>query len=153
MSRLIIGATISLFLCAGCANEHGIDLAIVASDPVPDEVVSWELRLLNIEPTAACPSASQAAGAARVGRLAHAQTFTDVGMAIGEVPEGHWAFAVLGRDALCDVRVYGCTAVTIGRETFSPVTIAVEAAVGVGEACGCRTCEAGACSPVATECE
>jgi len=145
---------VGVFLLVGCTNEHGLQLDIVAADPVPVEVESWELRLLNIPPDASCPSASESARAARIGRLAHAQSFVDVGEPIGEVPEGRWAFAVLGRDTSCGVRAYGCTAVTIGAETFSPITIRVETVTDVMESCGdCRSCELGACTSVDAECD
>ncbi len=146
-------ALVGLVLLAGCTNERGLELDIVAADPVPDEVVSWELRLFNIEAGAPCPSVVESAGAARVGRLAHAQSFRDVGMAIGEVPEGRWAFAVLGRDVSCGVRVYGCTAVAIGQDTFSPITIRVEGVTDATTCGSCRTCDMGACTPVDVECD
>lgn len=153
MNRAIL---LAVALAAGCTNERAIELAITASEEVPDDVVSWELRISEVERgTGVCPSAAESAGAARVGRLVHAQTFTDVGMAVGEIPEGRWTLAVLGRDASCAPRFYGCSAIDIGGETFSPIAIRVEPVVGLTELCGgCRSCDVGGgCSPVASTCD
>lgn len=145
---------IGLVLLAGCTNERALELSITASEDVPDEVVAWELRVVNVEDGAPCPTASESASAARVGRLGQAQTFTDVGMAVGEIPRGRWAFAVLGRDVDCGLRFYGCTAVNIGGETFSPIAIRVEPVSDVTALCGsCRSCSSGACSPEGLLCD
>ncbi len=152
MRRLLLSL---LALAAGCTNEHALELAITASAPVPDEVVAWELRIANVEDGSGCPTVEQSAGAVRVGRLAHAQTFTDVGMSVGEIPAGSWTFAVIGRDATCTPRFYGCTPVTIGDTTFSPIAIRVDPVDGVTALCGsCRSCDAaGGCSVVAASCD
>lgn len=140
---------------AGCTNEHALELAITASADVPPEVVSWELRITNVDAGPICPTVEEAAGAVRVGRLAHAQTFTGVGMAVGEIPAGSWTFAVIGRDADCTPRFYGCTPVTIEPMTFSPIAIRVDPVDGVTALCGsCRTCDgSGGCSDVASTCD
>jgi len=137
----------------GCVNEHAFEVDIVAGDPVPPEVVSWELRLTQLEPTEECPTAEMSASAARYARLLHVQTFTGVGMAIGEIPAGRWAVAVLARDATCGVQLYGCTEANIAPETFSPIVITVRSA-SITELCGdCRTCESGGCSPDLSTCD
>lgn len=147
----------ALFLAAllvGCTNEHALELDIVSSVDVPPEVVSWELRITQVDPGEPCPTAEEAASAARVGRLVHAQSFEDVGMSVGEIPRGQWAFAVLARDATCAPQLYGCTSIAIGNETFSPIPIRVEPVVDVTATCGtCRTCSAGACSAAAAICD
>lgn len=142
-------------LVAGCTNEHALELSITSSVDVPPEVVSWELRIANVEEGPVCPTVEQSASAARVGRLAHAQTFSDVGMAVGDIPAGSWTFAVIGRDADCVPRFYGCTPVTIEPMTFSPIAIRVDPVDGVTALCGsCRSCDAsGGCSDVASTCD
>lgn len=159
MSRAAVRATRALLaLCAlhalfGCTNERAFAIDIVAAAPVPEEVVAWELRIAALEPAMACPTAEEAASAAPVGRLAHAQTFTDVGMSVGEISGGRWAFAVLGREEGCAVRVYGCSVVEIGGETLSPIAIRVEPVAASSALCGaCRSCAAGGCAPVASVC-
>ncbi|HHH30742.1 MAG TPA: hypothetical protein ENK57_20695 [Polyangiaceae bacterium] len=153
MSARVVCLSVALWLL-GCVNEHALELDLVAADPIPSEVVSYELRLLALDGDGRCPTAQDAAAAAPVGRLAHAQSFSEVGMAIGEVPQGRWAFVVLGRDAACGVRVHGCTAIEIGPETFTPIPVRISAVTDVSETCGsCRACEAGVCAPVQSVCE
>jgi len=143
---------IALLLLAGCTNETALELEITASEAVPPEVVSWELRLYQLDEADMCPSAESAAAAARIGRLAHAQSFADVGMAVGEIPAGRWGMAVIARDDACGVRMYGCTVVVVGEDTFNPIPIRVEPATTTAT-CGCRTCGAGACDVVAAVCD
>ena len=144
---------ITLLLLVSCTNETALELEITASEAVPAEVASWELRLYQLAEAEVCPSAEQAASAARVGRLAHAQSFADVGMSVGEIPAGRWGMAVIARDDACGVRMYGCTVVEIGGDTFSPIPIRVEPATATATCGGCRTCGAGACDVVAAVCD
>jgi len=60
---------ITLLLLVSCTNETALELEITASEAVPAEVASWELRLYQLAEAEVCPSAEQAASAARVGRL------------------------------------------------------------------------------------
>ena len=153
MTRALTLALAALCALSACTNERALAIEIVAAAPVPDEVVAWELRISSLEATMGCPSVEQAASAAPVARLAHAQTFTDVGMSVGEISGGRWAFAVLGREEGCAVRVYGCSVVEIGGETRSPIAIRVEPVAASSALCGsCRSCAAGGCAPVASVC-
>lgn len=148
-------------LFAGCISDRPIEIAIVpprdadGEPDVPAEVVTWELRLARLEGDEVCPTANEAARAAPIGSLAHAQTFaasSGAGVGIGEVPPGRWALVAIARDGSCAPRLFGCAPVGIGSET--PATLTVEvAAVVATETCGCRACEAGGCTPVETVCE
>lgn len=124
---------------------------------VPTQVVSWELRLVRLdEAFTSCPSVDEAARAREGVRLGHAQAFRatdEAGSAIGEVPEGRWALAALGRDASCGVVLYGCSEVMIGPNVPSVLVVEVQTALSTAR-CGCRTCaDGGVCTPVATSCE
>lgn len=134
-------------LVAGCVSDVALEIDIRPLSAVPPEVTSWELRLLRLEGLEVCPSVTDAARAAPVGRLAHAQSFADEGIAIGEVPAGRWGFAVVARDDACTVHLYGCAEVVIGSGIESPIVIEPVAATS-SESCGCRTCGAGVCSGV-----
>lgn len=144
---------LALLLASGCTNETALELEITASEDVPPEVVSWELRLYQLAEADACPSAEAGASAARVGRLAHAQSFADVGMAVGEVPAGRWGMAVIARDDACGVRMYGCSVVVVGEDTFNPIPIRVEPVTTPATCGGCRTCTEGTCDVVAAVCD
>lgn len=152
LGALFATSFVALVFTSACTSERGFELDISSSVPVPPEVVGWELRLIQLDAASGCPSVDEAATAARFGRLAHAQSFTDVGMSVGEIPAGRWAMAVIGRQDACTVSLYGCSVVNIGSDTFSPISIRVEP-VTTTEACGCRTCTAGACDPVASICD
>lgn len=129
----------------GCISDVALEIEVRAPAGVPEPVVSWELRLVRLEGDERCPSADSAARAAPTGRLAHTQTFETEGMAVGDVPEGRWGFALLARDVDCGVRMYGCREIEIGSGVASPIVIDVNVAT-TAETCGCRTCEAGVCA-------
>jgi hypothetical protein len=152
----------ALVLGAGCVSDRTLGLELRpprapdGGPALPPEVVSWEVRLSRLEDgSERCPTVDDAAAARGGGRLGHAQSFgadEGMGMAIGEVPEGRWALAALGRDASCQVVLYGCSELSIGAD--APPTVVVDLApTASAEGCGCRTCDGGACAPVDAPCE
>jgi hypothetical protein len=150
----------------GCASDRILALELRpprapdGGPAVPPEVASFEVRLSRLEDGAGCPTVDEAAAGRGGGRLAHAQAFAAsdgtspaMGTAIGEVPEGRWAIAALGRSAACEVVLFGCTELSVGPD--APPVVAVELRpVATVQTCGCRSCDAeGTCTPVARRCE
>jgi hypothetical protein len=157
-AALLFGAA----LCAGCVSDRVLGLELRpprAGDggpAVPAEVVSWEVRLSRLEgDSERCPTVDDAAAGRGDARLGHAQSFPaadGMGMAIGEVPEGRWALAALGRAASCAVVLYGCSELELGGDPPLTAVVDLEPATSA-EGCGCRTCDSGACTPVDALCE
>lgn len=145
---------------AGCTSERAIELAIepprdaMGGPDVPAEVVAWEVRVSRLEDDDLCPNAEASADARPFGRLGDAQAFAvgTAGMAVGELPSGRWAFAVLARDAGCRPLLYGCEVVELDSMIADAIVVPVEPS-SADVACGCRTCAEGFCDPVEQICE
>lgn len=157
MKRLALLAT-SAALLAGCITERPIGVELRpprgpdGGPAVPDAVVAFELRLYRTDE--GCPSVEHAASALPFAALGQVQSFVpgeEMGDVLGEVPPGRWALAVLARDAACAVHLYGCGQLDVG--VTAPETLSIELQPVVVPGCGtCRTCEEGACAPLALEC-